>query len=329
MKKPVWLSELKFSPIPALLRCNYPAIQYFTNRDLLDGDVLGVENLWQLPEPVRLLDHQRQDGAWNYPGPVRDFGENYSLLETFRSLGILIEKYGFDRRHPCIPLAAEYLFAYQTDEGDIRGMFGTQYVPHYHAGMMELLCKAGYAQDERLKKGMEWLLSCRQDDGGWAGPMRTAKVSYYDAVKRSEPVKTDPTKPYSHLMTGIALRAFAAHPEYRKHPAARKAGELLAGRFFKADKYVDRRTPDYWEKISFPFWFTDIISSLDSLSLLGFKREEPNIQKALEWVKSHQQKNGLFDFKTLKGANDPIQQYWICLATCRSIKRLTENTPEN
>lgn len=322
MKRPTWLSELTYSPIPALLRCYYPAIQYFTNRDLLNGDVQGIENLWQLPEPVRLLDHQQSDGSWKYPGPVRDFGENYFLLETFRSLGILVEKYGFDRRHPSIPTAAEYLFAHQTDEGDIRGMFGTQYVPHYHAGMMELLCKAGYENDERVKRGIEWLLACRQDDGGWAAPMRTAKISYYEAVKKAEPVKTDPTKPFSHLMTGIALRAFAAHPEYRKHPAAKKAGELLVSRFFQADKYVDRRTPEYWEKITFPFWFTDIVSALDSLSLLGFTLENANIRKAWEKIRSRQQENGLFDFKMLKGKGETTQAEWICLAICRSLSRM-------
>lgn len=327
IQKPAWLSFLKFNPIPTLLECPHPSVQYFTRRDLLDTKVGGVEVLWQLPQPVKLLDQQRQDGAWNYPGPVRENGENYSLLETFRSLGILIEKYAFDRRHPSIPPAAEYLFAYQTEEGDIRGMFGTQYVPHYHAGMMELLCKAGYAEDPRVKKGMEWLLACRQNDGGWAGPMRTAKVPYYEAIKKAEPVKTDPTKPFSHLMTGIALRAFAAHPEYRKHPAAKKAGELLAGRFFQADKYVDRRTPDYWEKVTFPFWFTDIVSALDSLSWLGFKPDHPDIRKALENIRSHQQRNGLFDYKALKGGNDPSQPHWGCLAICRLIKRLSVSSP--
>ncbi len=329
MKKPSWLSVLKYDPIPTLLECPHPSVQYFTRRDLLDARVGGVEALWQLPQPVKLLDHQRQDGAWNYPGPVRDYGENFSLLETFRSLGILIEKYGFDRRHPSIPPAADYLLAFQTAEGDIRGIFGTQLAPHYHSGMMELLCKAGYAQDERLVKGIEWLLACRQDDGGWAFPIRTAKVSYLDAVKKSEPVKTDPSKVFSHMMTGIALRAFAAHPEYRKHSAAKKAGELLASRFFLADKYVDRRTPDYWEKVTFPFWFTDIVSALDSLSWLGFTPDHPDIHRALENIRSHQQRNGLFDYKTLKGGNDPSQPHWGCLAICRSIKRFLESASKD
>lgn len=319
-----WLSGVDYNPLPVLLECPHPSIRYFTRRDLLASEAGDIEVLWELPEPVTLLKHQLQDGSWKYPGPVRDFGENYSLLETFRSLGILVEKYGFNRRHPSIPPAAEYLFAHQTDEGDIRGMFGTQYVPHYHAGMLELLCKAGYENDERVKRGIQWLLACRQDDGGWAFPIRTAKIAYYDAVKKAEPIRTDPGKPFSHLMTGIALRAFAAHPEYRKHPAAIKAGELLASRFFQADKYVDRRTPDYWEKVTFPFWFTDIVSALDSLSLLGFTLENADIRNALEKISSRQQENGLFDFKLLKGKGENAPAYWICLAICRSVKRMME-----
>jgi hypothetical protein len=68
------------------------------------------------------------------------------------------------RAHPAVQRAAECLFSFQTDEGDFRGIYGTQYTPHYTAGIMELLIKAGYANDERIARGFAWLLSMRQRD---------------------------------------------------------------------------------------------------------------------------------------------------------------------
>ena len=74
-------------------------------------------------------------------------------------------------------------------------------------------------------------------------------------------------------------------------------------------------------RFSFPFWFTDLISALDSLSQLGFSREEPQIDKALKWFAGNQQKNGLWELKILKGHNKDVLQLWMALAICRIFKR--------
>jgi hypothetical protein len=145
-------------------------------------------------------------------------------------------------------------------------------------------------------------------------------MKYYDAIKRLDPVQPDRTKPFSHLITGMVLRAFAAHPTYRKTLEARHAGDLLASRMFKSDKYPDRGTPSYWTSSSYPFWFTDLVTTLDSLALLGFSANDPRIRNALNWFNHHQNKNGLFDIKLLRGKDKDLP-YWISLAICRIFKR--------
>jgi len=83
---------------------------------------------------------------------------------------------------------------------------------------------------------------------------------------------------------------------------------------------VDRRDKDYWKETSFPFSFTDIVSALDSLSLMGFTKDNEQIYKALDWLRGRQLENGLFEMKLLKAKNkDSI--YWSCLAICRVFKR--------
>ena len=111
---------------------------------------------------------------------------------------------------------------------------------------------------------------------------------------RGAPVPPDRSKPFSHLATGMVLRAFAAHPQYRQLEEARVAGERLKTRFFKADKYHDRKAPHYWTKFQFPFWWPNILTALDSLSLIGFSPEDEDIQKGLDWFISNQEEPGLW-----------------------------------
>jgi hypothetical protein len=46
----------------------------------------------------------------------------------------------------------------------------------------ELLIKADYVDHIRVVKSLEWLLQMRQDDGGWAIPLRTVNVKFLDFV---------------------------------------------------------------------------------------------------------------------------------------------------
>jgi hypothetical protein len=299
------------------------AIRYFAQRDLLEEEVEGIKNLWQLPQMKKLLSKQLPNGAWKYPGGGRTHlraTEDYNQIETFRILGELVEKYGMDKRHPATEKAAEYLFSCQTEEGDFRGIYGTQYTPNYSAAIMELLIKAGYGTDSRIEKGFKWLLSIRQNDGGWAIPLRTAAIKFNTGILKAATLKPNTLKPFSHLVTGVVLRAFAAQEKYRHSEAAKTASKLLASRFFEKDSYPDRQSVDFWLKFSYPFWFTDMLSSLDSLSLIGFTVDNPQIAKALDWFIMGQQENGTWKLMLLRNKEKDLS-LWLDLAICRVFKR--------
>jgi hypothetical protein len=299
------------------------AIRYFARRDLSEEEVEGIESLWHLPQVRKTLSRQLANGAWKYPGGgkahLRD-AEDYNQLETYRILGEIVEKYGMDKRHPATEKAVSYLFSCQTDEGDFRGIYGTQYTPNYSAAIMELLIKAGYGADSRIENGFQWLLSICQNDGGWAIPLRTAGIKLNTGIFKAATLKPNTLKPFSHLVTGVVLRAFAAHDKYRHSEVARAAGELLASRFFEKDAYPDRQGLDFWLKFSYPFWFTDLLSSLDSLSLMGFTVNNPQIAKALEWFTARQQENGAWKLPLLR-TKDKDLSLWLSLAICRVFKR--------
>lgn len=244
-------------------------------------------------------------------------------LETFRQLGDLVEKFGLTRLHPSVERAATYLLSFQSDEGDLRGINGNQYAATYVGAILEVLIEVGYADDPRIVKALNWLLAMRQCDGGWAIPVRTLGLpfpEFIDVERHPQPLAPDRRKPSSHLVTGMVLRAFAAHSAWLRAPAVRQAGELLANRLYTRDTYSDRGDVSYWERASFPFWFTDIVSSLDTLSRLGFDPNTPTISAALARLRELQRADGTFGFKLLR-AKDKDLPWWICLTVCRSLKR--------
>ncbi len=319
-----WLENLKVDPIPRLLAFEDAALTFFVRRDLLEDDIIPVEDLWKLPPVIQVIKKQKENGSWRYGGQgAKKFPyNNYDLLETFRNLRILAEMFAMTYDHPSIQGAAEFVFSCQTDEGDIRGIIGNQYMPYYHGAILELLIMAGYAQDPRVIKGLDWLLSVRQADGGWLIPMQMIPAN--EKTKKywcGDPIPTDTSKPHAHLATGMVLRAFAAHPRYHQRDEVHLAGERLKERFFKADKYNDRKAPSYWLKLQFPFWWTNLLTSLDSLAKLGFSIDNPDVLKGLEWFVTNQQPDGLWPTGYGKGNKADENRIWVGLAVCRVFKR--------
>jgi Squalene-hopene cyclase C-terminal domain len=319
-----WRSILHYDPLPPLLSSGDSAIALFTAQDLLEQTDVNVKTLWDLPQAKQIVSKQQPDGSWKYPGGNTNLrtAENYDQIETFRNVGYLVEMYGFNKSHPVIVKAADFLLGFQTDEGDIRGILGTQYTPYYTAAMLELLIKAEYADDQRTEKALQWLSSTRQNDGGWALPLRTQNKKLDIIALNAQTVEPERSRPFSHLITGVVLRAYAEHPTYRHSVEAKLAGKLLLSHLFKKDNYPDRSSPDYWLRFTYPFWFTDLISATDSLSKLGFKKEEPEIAEAIQWFMAHQHNSGLWKLKTLKNQKKYHIDLWISLAICRILGRL-------
>jgi hypothetical protein len=333
-----WANQLKHDPIKPLLSSRDDAIEYFTRRDLL-GEATGpVGRIWELPVVVKMLDKQQEDGSWR-PASKKDGGSGvkYGLIETWRQLRYLVDQYELDRDCPAIEKASEYVFSCQTREGDIRGMLANQYAPYYTGAIISLLIRAGYGEDQRVEKGMRWLLEMRQDDGGWVigspGMVGIPRLTREEAndltsnIRRETAKVFDRSRPFSAAGTGMVLRAFAAHPAYRHSAYAKKAADLLKSKFFKEDNWTSYRHPDNWLRFRFPFWWTNLVSALDSISLIGLPKEDPDIVNALQWLIDHQEESGLWKMsysgihKAPENRRTHEERMWVTLAICRIFKR--------
>jgi hypothetical protein len=328
-----WQNQLRFDPLPPLLESGDEALIYFVQHDLLDEKAGDVRNLWELPASQKMLRKQNADGSWPRAGKQKHAAINYPLIGTWKQLRYLVEQYGFTRQHPQLARAAEFVFSCQTGDGDIRGMLANQYATYYTGAIMALLIQAGYADDERIEKGFQWLLSMRQDDLGWTVPLQTHKLDraamYRLTSQFSEPVEPDRTKPFAHNCTGMVIRAFAVHPTHKHSDAARTAANLLKSRFFQPDAYTSYKAASYWVRFQYPFWWNNLVAALDSVTRIGFTSDDKDIANALDWLRKHQQEDGLWKASYARPNEEEKEtpkahqvKLWVTLAICRVLKRL-------
>jgi len=309
-----------------LARGNLPVL-YWLKKDILEVPVeREYRNLQKFAARIRILESQKPNGGWcrkRYEGHPR-WEKTYYIVETLQSVFKLYD-FGCIIKQGEVKKAVEFLFSTQTKEGDFRGAYLNEYAPTYHALTLEILCRFELDADKRVQKGFRWLIRHKQDDGGWVIPYRTIdreelKKRYnYEAQLKLNPVKPDKTKPFSHLVTGMALRAFAESSYWRRRKVTMETGEILLNRFFKADKYEDRRDAIFWEEICYPFWATDILSSLDSLSRIGFTLENKPIERTLEWLLKRQNSQGFWEYHHKKSSLE--DHLWVTLAVLRVLKR--------
>lgn len=329
-----WLGYFKIDPLTVLLESDDPALNYFALRDLSGEDMGSVESLWELPEPRKILREQWEDGSWpNKSRTKYDYPAlNRELAPTLKNANILVNQYGFDRRHPAIEKTATYFFSCQTAEGDFRGILGTQYMPYYHGLILENLVKAGYAGDPRVTHGMDWLVARRQTDGGWMIPIQE-RWSENREIFAAPKVPFDPLKPSSHIATGMALPAFALQPDYQHSQTAREAGDLLKARFFQRDpNYTSMGSVDQWTKFKYPFWWPNVLTVLDALMRIGYTYHDEDVNRGLEWFIENQGPEGFWRTGFSEKGNQVRtlrQKGWIALAVCRVFKMAIGYSPRS
>lgn len=289
-----WRARLASDPIPRLLREGAPSILARVRRDLIDdSEAPNAEEIATYPEVKALLRKMEKDGSFAPRAPEKELGgpKFARCLATLRSLdrladlGLRVE--GKSPVAQQLGKMGSYLLSSQESDGGLadlalaenpRGRGKTPAV-HFQGWALSALCRAGFEGDPRTEKGFRFLLSLRQDDGGWAW----------------RGVRTDSAaRPSSHLVTGMVLRAFASAKDRRASREARRAAELLATRFLQPDRYEDRRAPSYWEILTEPRFYTDVLDALDTITSIGLGKENSGVRTAEAYLRSRQAKDGLW-----------------------------------
>jgi len=289
-----WRARLASDPIPRLLREGTPSVLARVRRDLIDDSEAPTANeIASYREVQAVLRKVKRDGSYEPRMPEKGMGSaNFaSCLATVRALdrladlGLRVEDQG--AATPQLRKMADVILASQTSDGGIADLALAEtpkarpkmVALHFHGWAISALCRAGFEADARVEKGFQLLLSLRQDDGGWAW----------------RGVRTDSAaRPSSHLVTGMVLRAFASATQRRASREARRAAELLATRFLQPDRYEDRKAPSYWEILTEPRFYTDVLDALDSITGIGLGKENSGVRTAEAYLRSRQASDGLW-----------------------------------
>jgi hypothetical protein len=301
-----WRARLARDPIPTLLREGPVSLTARVRRDLIDDDEAprGAE-LLAYPDVKAILKKQGRKGEFPAKPAEKALGpEKFAtVLATLRALERLAEL-GLDASVPAVASAAEVVLATQGKDGGIAALMigekkedkGKVVALHFQGWALAAHCRVGLDGDERVAAGFKFLLQWRQADGGWAWRGVRCESS---------------ARPSSHLITGMALRAFAASPSYRTSREARRAAELLATRFLQPDRYPDRKLPIFWEQISEPRFYVDMLDALDTVTAVGLGKENSGVRTAEAYVRGRQSQDGLWypgaptAATTMDGARNP------------------------
>jgi len=284
-----WRARLARDPIPILLREGSPALVARVRRDLIaDDEAPGPDEVAAYPEVKAFLRKQEKKGGFPPKTTEKALGSAKfaACLATLRALDRLTE-IGLAFPHPGVAAAAESLLSSQAKDGGISDLTlaetregrAKMVALHFHGWALGVLCRAGLDGDERVSRGFRFLLEQRQADGGWA----------WRGVRADSAAR-----PSSHLVTGMALRAFAASPSRRTSREARRAAELLATRFLQPDRYPDRKAASYWEQINEPRFYTDVLDALDCVTAVGLGKENSGVRTAEAYLRGRQNPDGLW-----------------------------------
>ncbi len=333
-----WKAKLKADPTDWLLEESNPSVRYFTLKDLLnlpedDPDVLRASQAIMQSGLVPIILKKQRDAAYieTYPRFYRDKykGLVWSLI-TLAELGA--------EPVPQILTQCEYILTHSqeiTDGGFSCDMSkktdsGLMYevVPCLTGNMVFSLLRFGYGGDERLMKGIDWIVRfMRYNDGEELDP-QIPPYNHYNMCWGSHTCFMGAVK---------ALKALSAVPLKDRteeiDEAIKKAAE------FMLIHHVHRRSHNYnkiakpgWLNFSFPLMYqTDALETLDILTSLGYK--DPRMQEAVDAVIAKQDDMGrwktentlITDKLIVPFGHKGEQSKWITLRAVRILKQYHTN----
>ena len=350
-----WKSIPKAVPLDWLLGRENPSVRYFTLKDLLDysqkdPEVEEARSAIKCHEKVsKIFSKQKPEGYWE--SAEQPYHPKYK--STYWQIMIL-SQLGLDKTNERIRKACEYIFRFQHKEGGFstfreegakreylwvkeraskRGGEAPQFevwakekIREYEmscltGNVVASLIKLGYAEDDRVRRALSWLVEVQNEDGGWLCPYWKAHVKDRHGC---------------FMGTITPLDAFSEVPEELKTTQMMKAMErgvelLLVHRLFKADHHGFRTIKKGWLKLGFPWFFYDILRGLSVVTKLGYTHDE-RLNDALEILLQKQNTEGKWILEdtpsgrmqtSLEQKGKPSK--WITLHALKVIKRAYQN----
>jgi hypothetical protein len=278
-----------------LLEPSHPSIRYLALTQVVgerpsSADVRAARRRIPVDPWVRQILSRRNPGGWW----VRDRG----WLEP-RFLGthwnmLALADLGATREIPEVAESAEFWMSKSPLVGGGVGGFGKGKGHHcYTANMARGLIRLGYADDERVRRTMEWLVRTAHPKGGWTCRFSTEGP----ATSRS-------------LDAWEGLAAFAAYPRDRWTRSMGAVVERTAEYYLERELHQQGDRYEPWYRFHWPVhYYYDLLVGLDCLTALGYT-DDPRLGYALGLLRSKRQRDGRWDLDAAQTDPDAETARW-------------------
>jgi prenyltransferase beta subunit len=258
-----------------LLEEENPSVRYFTLLKLLkksknDKDVIEAKkDIMKIGIVPKLLSKQNEAGYWG--DPQKFYIDKYR--GTVWQLMILAEM-AADGENKQIKKACEFILengqnfesygfsSHKTDDA-----IPSDAIPCLTGNMLWSLIKLGFLDDERVKKGIEWICKYQRSDDGISD------------IPKDWPYKKHENcwgKHSCHMGVVKSLKALAAIPKEKRNSAVEEKIEtlseyLLKHHIYKKSHDLSKVSRKRWLKLGFPLMYqSDILEILEILTELGY-----------------------------------------------------------
>jgi hypothetical protein len=327
-------SILNADPLPWLLEEDDPSVRYFALVDILGISshdkraVAARKAIMEKGTVPKILARQKAGGYWE---KEEDFYLRTKYKGTVWQLIILAEL-GADGNDKRLKNACRFVLRASQDResggfsyrGGLRGGgHHSAVIPCLTGNMVWSLIRLGFADDPRIKRGIEWITTfARFDDGikrapnGWP----------YEKQKNCWGRHT------CHSAAAKLIKALAEIPEKKRSPAVRRTIEAGAEYFlqhhiFKRSHDLSKVVKPKWAKFGFPtMWDGDALETFGVLARLGYR--DPRMREAADLILSKQDAFGRWNLgNTYNGRfqvnieNKDEPSKWVTLFALRALKR--------
>lgn len=337
-----WKKLLKANPLDWLLEKNSPSVRYFALTQILgkpqeNYDVEEAKKEIMLTGTVpKILSKQNEGGYWE--APEKFYTAKYR--GTAWQLVILSEL-GADEKDERVKKACEFVLDSSQDieSGGFSIWASTKSKGGRHSGvipcltgnMVWSLIRLGFLDDERVKRGINWITKYQRFDDGErfppkAWPYATAKSCF--------------GKHSCHMGVIKALKALSEIPALARSfdvvdSIERGVEYVLKHHIFKRSHDLSRVSKPGWLRFGFPLMYqTDVLEILGILTKLGLKDER--MEEAIALVISKQNEKGRWKLEsTFNGRfqtnieNKGKESKWITLNAIKVLKKYYENDIQN
>lgn len=277
-----------------LLEKENPSVRYFTLLKLLkksesDDDVIQAKkDIMKTGVVPRILNKQNEEGYWR--DPLKFYTDKYR--GTAWQLMILAEM-GADGENKKIKKACEFIFENSQNlenygfschrSARTGGGLASEVIPCLTGNMVWSLIKLGYLEDERVKKGIDWICKYQRSDDGTS---EIPKGWPYDRFQNCWGNHS------CHMGVVKTLKALSAIPkEKRDNKVQEKIDSLseylLKHHIYKKSHDLSKVSRKGWLRLGFPLMYqSDILEILEILTELGYT--DPRMNDAIEILASKQ-----------------------------------------